>query len=256
MTGLLHERELSRKTFLKGGALVLGFTLGGGLAGRAAAAYQPPLGDYGPDVAELDTWFAVGQDGSVTLYTGVVELGTGSVTGLMQIAAEELDVPFGAMKVVTPDTLRTPDQFVSSGSRAISQHGPPIRQAAAEARQFLVNLAAGKLGVPASQLTVSDGVVSGGGKSISYGELIGGRLFNARITGTAKPKTPDKYRIVGTSVPRVDFPSIAAGTHQYIQNFRLPGMVYGRIIRPPSQGASLVKVNGFKQHVTGVVKVV
>jgi nicotinate dehydrogenase subunit B len=256
MTGLIPEQEFSRRTLLKGGALIVGFSLAGGLAGKAVAGYQPPLGDYGPDVNQLDTWFAVAQDGTVTLYTGVVELGTGSVTGLLQIAAEELDVPFSAMKVVTPDTLRTPDQFVSSGSRAISQHGPPIRQAAAETRQYLVNLASTKLGVPAATLSVTDGVVSGGGKSISYGELIGGQLFNAQITGKATAKTPDKYKIVGTSVPRIDFPSIAAGTHQYIQNFRLPGMVYGRIIRPPTQGATLLKVNGFKGNPSGLVKVV
>jgi CO/xanthine dehydrogenase Mo-binding subunit len=255
---MTRTAELSRRSFLKrGGALVVGLSLAG--AGRAAAAYQPPLGDYGPDVNQLDTWLAVHQDGSVTLFTGVVELGTGSVTGLLQIAAEELDVPFAAMSVVTPDTLRTPDQFVSSGSRAISQHGPPIRQAAAEARQYLVNLAAGKLGVPAAQLEVVDGVVrstADASKNVSYGALIGGGLFNAPITGTAKPKTPDRYKLVGTSVPRIDFPSIVSGTHQYIQNFHLPGMLYGRIIRPATQGAALVKVNGFKQKVSGVVKVV
>jgi CO/xanthine dehydrogenase Mo-binding subunit len=265
MTGLLHEKEFSRKAFLKGGgALVLGFSLvGAGVAGKANGAsnvnYQPPLGDYGPDVNQLDTWLAVHEDGTVTLYTGVVELGTGSVTGLLQIAADELDVPFSAMRVVTPDTLRTPDQFVSSGSRAISQHGPPIRQASAEARQYLVNLASSKLGVPAAQLTVTDGVVravTDASKSISYTALLGGQLFNAQITGTAKPKTTNQYKIVGTSVPRIDFPSIVSGAHPYIQNFTLPGMLYGRIIRPPTQGASLVKVNGFKEKVTGVVKVV
>jgi len=249
--------EFSRKTFLKGGgALVLGFALVGKAAAATNKGYQPPLGDYGPDVNQLDTWFAVHEDGTVTLFTGVVELGTGSVSGLLQIAAEELDVPYSSMRVVTPDTLRTPDQFVSSGSRAISQHGPPIRQAAAEARLFLVNLASTKLGVPASQLTVTNGVVSGAGKSISYGDLIGGQLFQAQQTGSAKPKTPDQYKIVGTSAPRVDIPSIAAGTHQYIQNFTLPGMLYGRIIRPPTQGASLLGVSGFTKKVADGVKIV
>ena len=258
------EKNVSRRAFLKGGgALVVAFTLGGGMTAgagaRSNAPYQPPLGDYGPEVDQLDTWLAVHADGTVTLYMGIVELGTGASTGVLQIAAEELDVPFSVMRVVTPDTLRTPDQFVSSGSRAISLHGPPIRQAAAEARQFLVNLASSKLGVPASQLTVTDGVVrstTDPSKNASYAALLGGQLFNAKITGTAKPKSPSQYKIVGTSVPRIDFPSISNGTHQYIQNFRLPGMLYGRIIRPPSQGATIVKVNGFKEKVPDVVKIV
>src|SRR5262249_32676146 len=155
---------------------------GAGLSARAAEAaggakYVPALGPYGPDVAQLDTWLSVNADSTVTLFTGVVELGTGSTTGLLQIAAEELDVPMSAMRLVTPATLRTPDQFVSSGSRAISQHGPPIRQAAAEARQYLVNLAASQLGVPAAQLTVSNGVVGSTAdpsKSVSYTQLLGG----------------------------------------------------------------------------------
>src|SRR5262245_30225603 len=107
-------RELSRKTFLKGGAaLVVTFTLPGvGAATAGAAQYQPALGPYGPDISQLDTWLAIHEDGTVTLFMGIVELGTGATTGVLQMAAEELDVPFDAMRIVTPDTLRTPDQFV------------------------------------------------------------------------------------------------------------------------------------------------
>jgi nicotinate dehydrogenase subunit B len=258
----LFERELSRRQLLKGGgALVIGLSLGSSAAAGAAntkkGAYQPGLGPYGPDVAQLDTWLAVKADNTVTLYTGIVPLGTGSLTGVLQIAAEELDVPFASMRVVTPDTNRTPDQFVSSGSRAISQHGTPIRQAAAEARAALVNLAATKLGVPVANLKVVDGVVSStDGKSVKYGELLGGQLFNAKITGTAKPKDPSTYKIVGTAVPRIDFAGKVAGKYPYVQNLKLPGMLHGRVVRPPTQGAKLLKVNGFKQKVTGVVKIV
>src|SRR5215471_3324817 len=118
MAARVHEAELSRRQFLKaGGALIVGFSaLGAGLGARAAQAsgsgFQPALGPYGPDVNELDTWLAINADSTVTLYTGVIPMGTGSLTGLLQIAADELDVPFEAMRVVTPDTNRTPDQFV------------------------------------------------------------------------------------------------------------------------------------------------
>src|SRR5215471_4178524 len=113
----MHEAELSRRQFLKaGGALIVGFSaLGAGLGATARAAgagFQPALGPYGPDVNDLDTWLAINADSTVTLYTGVIPMGTGSLTGLLQIAADELDVPFEAMRVVTPDTNRTPDQFV------------------------------------------------------------------------------------------------------------------------------------------------
>jgi nicotinate dehydrogenase subunit B len=259
MTGLLNEKEFSRKSFLKGGgALVVGFSLAGArLAAKASATsnanYQPPLGDYGPNVSQLDSWLAVHADNTVTLYTGIVVLATGSLTGVLQIAAEELDVPFSAMRVVPADTSRTPDQFIASGSSAISRHSPPIRQAAAEARAFLVNLASSKLGVPVSQLSVVDGVVSGSGKSISYGDLLGGQLFNAQITGTVKPKDPSQYKIVGTSVPRIDLPAKAAGTYTYLHNIRLPGMLHGRLVRPASQGASLLKVDeGSIKHLPDV----
>jgi nicotinate dehydrogenase subunit B len=256
MTGLLPEREFSRRTLMKrGGALIVALSIAGPVTAAHATgspAYQPALGPYGPDVNQLDTWLAVNADNTVTLYTGVIPMGTGSLTGILQIAADELDVPFAAMHVVTPDTNRTPDQFVSSGSRAISQHGPPIRQAAAEARAFLLGLASSKLGVPAASLTVSDGVVSGGGQTVKYGDLLGGKLFSTGITGTVKPKDPSQYKLVGTSVPRIDIPGKATGAYTYVQNIRLPGMLHGRVIRPPAQGATLLSVNGFKKTLPGV----
>jgi CO/xanthine dehydrogenase Mo-binding subunit len=256
MTGLFHEKEFSRRAFVtRGGALIVALSVAGPVAAasaKSAAASQPTLGPYGPDVNQLDTWLAVNADNTVTLFTGVIPMGTGSLTGILQIAADELDVAFDAMRLVTPDTSRTPDQFVSSGSRAISQHGPPIRQAAAEARAYLLGLASQSLGVPVSGLTVADGVVSGGGKSVKYGDLLGGKLFSTGITGTVKPKDPSQYKLVGTSVPRIDIPAKATGSYTYVQNLRLPGMLHGRVVRPPSQGATLLSVNGLKKDIPGV----
>ena len=131
-----------RRDFLKGaGALIVGFTLANSMRGAAALE----IGPYGPPEDQIDSWIAIAEDGHATLFTGCCELGTGSSTGLMQIMAEELDLPFERVRLVGPDTNRTPDQFVSSGSRTISAHSRPIRQAAAEARAALVDMAAKRL---------------------------------------------------------------------------------------------------------------
>jgi nicotinate dehydrogenase subunit B len=138
----------TRRDVLKGaGALVIGFAL--------ARCGQSPnvlaLGEYGPAEDEVDSWISISSDNIVTLYSGCCELGTGSSTGLLQIMAEELDVPFEQTRLTGPDTLRTVDQFVSSGSRTIAVHSRPIRQAAAEARAALVHLAAKRLNVSADK---------------------------------------------------------------------------------------------------------
>lgn len=271
MSAFLHESEVSRKRFLVGGgALVVGLSLTGAVLDAQAAkaytstTYWPPLGAYGPDVTQVDTWLSVNADNTVTLYTGVVELGTGSTTGLLQIAAEELNVPFSAMRLVTPDTLRTPDQFVSSGSRAISQHSPPIRGAAVTAYQTLLGLASTKLNVPVGNLSVTNGVVSGGGQQVTYSELVSGQLLNATIPttsaslnpGVAPAKPISEYTIVGQSVPRIDFPAIVTGQFMYVQQQALHGTLQGRVVRPPTPGATLISVNGLKNEVPGFVKVV
>src|SRR5262249_36114652 len=117
-----------RREFLKGaGALIIGFTL----AQKSGSAEAMEIGPYGPPENEVDSWIAIGEDGRVTLFTGCCELGTGSSTGLMQVMAEELGVPFEQVRLIGPDTNRSPDQFVSSGSRTISAHSRPIRIAAA-----------------------------------------------------------------------------------------------------------------------------
>jgi CO/xanthine dehydrogenase Mo-binding subunit len=270
MTGLLHEREFSRKQFLKGGgAMVIGFSLAGaGLVGGAAA---DSVGQPYPNMASIDSWLAIGPDGTVTLYAGKIELGTGSSTGLLQIAAEELDVAFTKMKLVAGITGETPDQYVSSASAAIMSGGPAVRQAAAEARAALLQMASAKLSVPIGSLTIADGVVSGGGKSVSYADLIGGKRFNLTpmtvtasvggvfgpvLKGSAAVKDPSTYKVVGTAVPRVDIPDKVTGKFTYTRDIRLPGMLHGRVVRPNPWGANLVKVEGLRAPIPDLVKVV
>src|SRR5207237_10881032 len=135
----MHPRDQLKQM----GGLVIGFTLANRIGSATAAE-----GDYGPPDDQVDSWIAISGDGHATLFSGCCELGTGSSTGLLQVMAEELDMLFERVKLVLPDTARTPDQFVSSGSRTISAHSRPIRIAAAEARAAPVELAAPRPRLP------------------------------------------------------------------------------------------------------------
>jgi CO/xanthine dehydrogenase Mo-binding subunit len=247
-----------RREFLKGAALIVGFSLAGAMRPNGANALE--IGPYGPPEDQVDSWIAIAEDGRVTLFSGCSELGTGSSTGLLQVMAEELDVPFARVKLMLPDTNRTPDQFVSSGSRTIMAHSRPIRQAAAEARLALVELAAKRLNVSPDEIVTSDGVASVRGapqKKASYAELIGGKQFNVKVTGKAKPKAPKDHKIVGQSVPRWDIPEKVFGTFTYMQDVKVPGMLHGRVVRPPAHGASVIAIDEASvAHLPGLVKVV
>jgi CO/xanthine dehydrogenase Mo-binding subunit len=239
------ERELSRKAFVKaGGALVVGFSFAGAaLAGRAQAAESPFASNAPYDPLLIDSFLAIHADNTATVKSGKVELGQGLSTGLLMVAAEELDMNLSQMKWIDVDTNVTPDTGGTYGSNGIEQGGPPLRAAAAYARQALLGMAATQLGVPASSLTVSGGVVSGGGRSVTYGALIGDKLFNIRRPvqnlnpGVAPSKAPSSYKLVATSPPRIEIPAKVTGSYVYVYNVRIPGMLHARIVRPRGQGA-------------------
>ncbi len=228
--------NLSRRDFLKGaGALVVSFSI------PLSAFGQVPLA---PKYATLDAWLAVGADGKVTVFSGKVELGTGVETAMAQLVADELDVPFTSIRMVMGDTQLCPDQGPTVGSLTLFLGGPQLRAASAEARAALVGMAAARLGVPAEQLTMSGGVVSAAdGRRVSYAELVGGKRFEQKLGGGAKPKTPDQLKVVGQSIPRVELPAKVFGCNVYIQNLRIAGMVHGRMVRPPMPGATLVSLD-------------
>ena len=182
--------EFTRRQFLKGtGALIVSFNL---FPPAADLFAQATVGSGNePDPTSLDSWLAIAQDGTVTVFSGKVDLGTGVETALAQIVAEELDVPFKQVKMESSDTAKAIDQGVTDGSRTIERGGPQLRQAAAAARQELLKLASVRLGSPVDALTVTDGIVSVVGepaKKVSYGQLIGGKQFNVRITATGAEK--------------------------------------------------------------------
>jgi nicotinate dehydrogenase subunit B len=242
VTDILTDKQFSRGAFLKGGGtLVVGFSVAGaGVAGRASAAHAASQrGEIAgpPDPTAVDSWIALHKDNTATIYLGKVELGQGSPTGLLQIAGEELDLAMDQLKTVRHDTNVTPNQGFTSGSQSISGGGPQVRQAAAEARQALLGLASSRLGVPAAQLMVDKGVVSGGGKTVKYGDLLGDQLFNVKFTGTAPQKKVSDYKLVTSRAARIDIPDKVTGKYTFLQNVRVPGMLHGRVVRPKGQGA-------------------
>jgi nicotinate dehydrogenase subunit B len=262
-------KGITRREFLKGGALVVSFNLFEPASDLWAQTSSAPPGT--PDPTQLDSWIAIAHDGTVTVYTSKVELGTGIETALAQIAAEELDVPWRKIKVDMGDTEKTIDQATTSGSRTIERAGPQIRQAAAAARKELLRMAAQKLGAPVEKLTVRDGVVNVVGsptKRISYAQLIGGKRFNVTIQAEGragelklaqdvKPKDPKEYHTVGTAVRRFDLPPKLTGEAVYVHDVRVPGMLHGRVVRPPVINSAPASVDGESiKDIPGVVKIV
>jgi nicotinate dehydrogenase subunit B len=233
---------LTRRGFLKaGGALVVGFNVASTVRGQAPRAPQRrPIVAGPPDPEQIDTWLAIHADNTATVYIGFVELGQGCSTALLQVAAEELDLDLEQVDTVGIDTHVTPNQGGTYSSAAIARGGPQVRRAAAEARAALLAMAAEQLGVDSARLTVTSGVVAVAGdtaRSVTYGELVGGALFNLPLTGDAPVKAPSDYRLVARPIARRDTPLKAGGEYSYIQHQRLDRMLHGRIVRPRGQGA-------------------
>jgi nicotinate dehydrogenase subunit B len=265
----METSTISRRELLKGtGALIVNFSLFGA-AGRALA--QASAAGSEPEAASLDSWLAVAQDGTVTVFTSKVELGTGTETALAQIVAEELDVPFSRIHMEAGDTSKTVDQAVTAASRTIERAGPQLRQAAAVARLELLRQGSERLNTPLEQLTVNDGVIRANGdaaRGVSYGDLIGNKRFNVRMPTSGagwdlkiSPNVPVKnvkdYKIVGTSVKRTDLPGKFTGEFTYAQDVRVPGMLHGRVVRPPVVNSKPVTVDESSiKQIPGVVKVV
>jgi CO/xanthine dehydrogenase Mo-binding subunit len=252
----------SRREFLKqSGALVVTFS-SAAVAERLGLA-QGPFGTQDAGAArELDSWIAVGADGTVTAFTGKAELGQGMFTAQAQLIAEELSVPLARVKLIQCDTGLTPDQGTTSGSQSTPTNFNErnLAQAAATAREALTRLASERLAVPVDQLVATDGVISMKGnlsKRVTYGELVGGRKFNMTISATAKRKPASEWKVLGTSAPRLDMQAIATGRFEFVHNVRVPGMLHGCVARPPAVGATLIGVDESSvRNLPGFVKVV
>ncbi len=223
----------SRRDFLFTGAgLVLLFSV------PPEAGAQGPMGGAAPD---MNAFIKIGEDGRVTCFTGKVEMGQGSQTSLATVLAEELDVPYDRIDMVTGDTELCPDNGGTYGSMTTSRTVPELRRAGAEARAVLLAMAAERLNVPAERLRVNAGVISDSGNasaSITYGRLVEGKRIEKRIPNSPVKSYRD-FQVIGKVLPRKDALEKITGKAKYSGDIRLPGMLYGSILRPPARGATL-----------------
>ena len=253
--------KVSRRDFLKtSGALVVSFS---------AASWTGPFAfTQGPfdthpshiDPRKLDSWIAVAADGTVTAYTGKCDFGQGMFTAQTQLVAEELCVALGRVKLIQCDTAVAPDQGTTSGSQSTPTNfnSDNLAQAAATAREALVNMAAKSFGEPADQLTVVDGIITGkSGHKVTYAELMGTKLFNLPLNLNARRRSPSQWTVLGKPVHALEAPALMTGHFQFVHNVRLPGMLHGRVVRPPEVGATVASADeGSVKQIPGFVKVV
>jgi nicotinate dehydrogenase subunit B len=251
----VHGATLTRRQFVKtGGALIVGCSLVGSKFLEKSAAAATGRNSLDPTLSS--SWFEIHADNTILIRTGKVDFGqTTAHTAYKQIVAEELNVPFEAItSVVMGDTDRTPDGGFSAGF--LEYGGGNLRKAAAYTQQALLDLAARTLQVDKRQLSVKDGIVSGAGKHISYGELVRGQqlqlsipvtgdltsMFGVTVTGNPPMKPTSEYTIIGKSYPNAVTPSKVMAKEVWVTDVRLPGMLHGRVVHPKTLGSTLVSV--------------
>jgi CO/xanthine dehydrogenase Mo-binding subunit len=258
----VEARGLSRRGVLGAGALVVAFSLAPRAFAQEGGAGQKPVAPGLPGSLKttpyLDAWIRVGADGQITVFTGKAELGQGIKTALIQVAAEELDVPPQSLRLVTADTGQTPNEGVTAGSHSMQDSGTAILNAAANVRQLLTDAAARQWGVSADSLatTGAGGLKARDGRTLGYGPLAAGLALHVE----ARPDVPRRggaHRTLGTDLPRIDIPAKLTGGEAYVQDLRLPGMLHARVVRGPSDGTVLDALDvAAVQAMPGVVQVV
>jgi nicotinate dehydrogenase subunit B len=250
-----------RRVLAGGGALIVSFSLSDAFAQDQSAPVAAPAPKSPGSLATapfLDSWIRIDADGRITAFTGKVELGQGFKTAFQQIAAEELDVPFESLTIITADTSRTANEGYTSGSHSMQDSGTAIQNAAAQVRELLVAEAARRLNLPAENLRTENGaVISPDGQRLGYGELVAADMLHVQAQPKSKLKDPATFKVMGQPIPRVDIPAKVTGGAAYVQDMRLPGMVHARVVRPPSYGAQLTACDtSGVEKLPGVVKVI
>ena len=219
--------------------------LGGGIAVLLTAP-ELAAGTQGQDrEPDLGSWLAVDGKGGVTAFSGKVEVGQGARTSLVQAIAEELAVPCARVTMVLGDTDRVPYDNGTFGSQTTPRMVPQLRRAAAAAREWLCELAAAKLAVPRGELTVADGAVrhAASGRSVAYADLAAGMTAERRVAADVAVARPADWKVCGTSQPRVDGRALVTGAHRYPYDVARPGMLHGKVLRPPAYGAKLQELD-------------
>lgn len=240
-----YRFDLDRRDFFKalGGGMLIVFTLGEALAQQESGGGRRRGGAQLPQ--EIGGWLHIAEDGAVTVYTGKVEVGQDIRTSLAQAVAEELRVTVKAIRMVMGDTDLTPYDAGTFGSQTTPQMNPRLRRAAAAAREMLIDLAAEQLKTDRSALVAADGKISNPAvkKSIGYGQLTKGQKLVKTIGDDAALMPADKWKIAGKPLTKINGKEIVTGKHQYTTDIKLPGMLYGKILRPSAFGATLIAID-------------
>jgi nicotinate dehydrogenase subunit B len=251
----------SRREFLQNcGALIVSFSAGS--LSVLSAQGQGPFGTHPShiDPEKLDSWLAVGADGIITAYTGKCDFGQGIFTAQSQLVAEELCVPIARVKLIQCDTSVCPDQGTTSGSQSTPTNfnSENLALAAATARDALLSLAANRLGEPVEELRLADGVIIGkSGRRVRYEELIGNKHFNLPLIATAKRRSAADWTVLGKPIASLDRTALMTGQLEFVHHAQIPGMLHGRVVRPPEMGGTVAHVDERSVHsVPGLVKVV
>lgn len=209
-------------------------------AAPGAPTGPTPTNIVDPPQVGVDGLLSIGADGRCQVLTSKTEFGQGIRASLAQIAAEELDLPYGMVEVPFPDTDRMPDHGLTGGSVTLQVVGPRVRRAAATARAALARMGAERLGVPPDAVETVDGAVrvsADPAKRVAYADLIGGKRFDLPIDPNARVKDPAQWRVAGRDVPRPDVLDKLTGGGDFIHNVRLPGMLHARVLHAPRVGA-------------------
>lgn len=256
-----NDIRSGRREFLRGsGYLLMGFTLlpGLGFTTGPDECYSPEQ-TLITDKEAIDSWIRFDADGILTVLTGKMELGQGIRTALMQMAAEELDIAISQVRIIIADTGQTQDERYTAGSGSIEGSGNAIRNAAAEARKYLLTLAAKQLRANVDELSVVNGVVKSAksAKTVAYKDLVKGKRLEAEVSGKSELKKPADFKLVGKSVKRLDISDMARAETHFIQDLRLPDMVHARVMRPPVYYAKLLSLPTEQiEKSPGILKVV
>jgi isoquinoline 1-oxidoreductase len=239
--GPVHHFELLRRDFFK--------LLGAGIAvftmakdSRAIQETAPARGFHPEELPkEINAWLHIGEDGGVTAFTGKVEIGQNIRTSLAQTVADELRVPFESVRMVTADTALTPFDFGTVGSRSMAMMSTQLRRVAAAARDLLVGVAAKEWNVPPEGLKAADAKVTdpASGRSLRYAELARGKTLAQNLPAEDPVTPPTEWTVAGKSVPKVNGRALVTGRHQYTPDLRPAGLLYGKVLRPPSFDATL-----------------
>lgn len=236
----MKSKQLSRRDFLKtsGSGIFIFFVAGA----FGLPAVQPRGRTYPTD---FNAYLKIGDDGRVSLFCSKVEMGQGIITSMAQMLAEELDVALEAIDMFMGDTRLCPWDGGTTGSRSTKYYGPPLRRAGAEARAILLQLASEELNIPVEELVVNKGVVSdrtNAGKKVSYSELVKGKQIERHLQAIPI-KSISEHTISGKPIKRTDARLKVTGEAKYTSDIRLPGMLYAKVLRPPSHDATLTSVD-------------